>query len=87
MLHLPGLVFLQEQSSNDETDLQMMRAHTETLLDTLREIAQVKSCTALTHLRTLKLQMPLFQIFCPRRFCQMESHHRRQTRTTLGLRC
>ena len=35
------LVFLQEQSGSEETDMQLMRAHTETLLDTLRDIAQV----------------------------------------------
>lgn len=37
------LVFLQEQS--DETDMQVMRTHTETLLDTLRDIAQVNDYT------------------------------------------
>ncbi|TNN85556.1 Rootletin [Liparis tanakae] len=31
---------LEEQSGNDETEMQAMRAHTETLLDTLRDIAQ-----------------------------------------------
>ncbi|KAK6321426.1 hypothetical protein J4Q44_G00084020 [Coregonus suidteri] len=31
---------LEEQIGNDETDMQVMRAHTETLLDTLRDIAQ-----------------------------------------------
>ena len=35
------LLFPQEQSGNDETDMQLMRTHTETLLDTLRDIAQV----------------------------------------------
>lgn len=39
---------MQEQSGNDETDMQMMRAHTDTLLDTLRDIAQVKK--SYTHL-------------------------------------
>lgn len=37
------LPFLQERSVNDETDVQLMTAHTESLLDTLRDIAQV-SC-------------------------------------------
>lgn len=40
-------ISLQEQSVNDETDMQMMKTHTESLLDTLRDIAQV-SCTANT---------------------------------------
>ncbi|TNM88881.1 hypothetical protein fugu_005135 [Takifugu bimaculatus] len=31
---------LKEQSVNDETDMQMMKTHTESLLDTLRDIAQ-----------------------------------------------
>uniref|UniRef100_A0A3P9BZZ5 Ciliary rootlet coiled-coil, rootletin n=1 Tax=Maylandia zebra TaxID=106582 RepID=A0A3P9BZZ5_9CICH len=39
---------LQEQSGSDETDMQMMRTHTETLLDTLRDIAQVNN----THIFT-----------------------------------
>lgn len=41
------LISLQEQSVNDETDMQMMKTHTESLLDTLRDIAQV-SCNTIT---------------------------------------
>lgn len=40
-------ISLQEQSVNDETDMQMMKTHTESLLDTLRDIAQV-SCNTNT---------------------------------------
>lgn len=38
---LSTVLCLQEQSNNDSSDMQLMRAHTETLLDTLRDIAQV----------------------------------------------
>lgn len=37
------LIVLREQSVNDEADVQLMTTHTESLLDTLRDIAQV-SC-------------------------------------------
>lgn len=42
-MHFISLFFilLQEQSGNEETEMQMMRTHTETLLETLRDIAQV----------------------------------------------
>lgn len=36
-------VFLQEQQGNDDTDLQLMKTHMETLLDTLRDVAQVNT--------------------------------------------
>lgn len=44
LLHFARFV-LQEQSGNDETDMQLMKTHTETLLDTLRDIAQVNNHT------------------------------------------
>lgn len=40
-------ISLQEQSVNEETDMHMMITHTESLLDTLRDIAQV-SCNTNT---------------------------------------
>lgn len=46
------LFFLQEQHGNDDTDLQLMKTHMETLLDTMRDIAQVN--TDSVHLIALK---------------------------------
>lgn len=51
-LTLGDFVSLQEQHGNDDTDLQLMKTHMETLLDTLRDIAQVN--TDPVHLVTVK---------------------------------
>lgn len=87
LLHFARFV-LQEQSGNDETDMQLMKTHTETLLDTLRDIAQVNNHTMHSvWYRWDGSAICYFFFSFVRQFCQKESRHQRQTRTTLGLRC
>lgn len=76
------LAYLQEQNGNDESDMQMMRAHTETLLETLRDIAQVHR----TCFYGRQLDFPsdgFIFVSSHRQFCQTGSRHRKRIRTTL----
>lgn len=87
ILNFPSrcLISLQEQSVNDETDVQLMATHTASLLDTLRDIAQVSHDPHAPHV-TRSTRSSCLRSFV-RRFYRKEIPRPRQIRKILAPLC